>query len=667
MNKEVNEPKTPQSGESAEELLVPIENSPPASSEATESSPFGIAGKLFKAVGDTTATVGSFAGSSLTNLANGAERFARLTFASTSGKDNSELDFSPFQAAQAFEEWLRSKRKSDRIDTTIIPLADNNENQLYTILLEEAGLFGSRYLFAFTSEASISATASMSFKDSKFNGKALFVGQWPKLRFNFIEAEELSVFIWSDQIKLGKNNTAADYMTNWLVEEVTGSKFEEKALIENHPSQKPKAVEMSTLFTGHSHNQVLASLEPSILAPAGKAKEHTWLFSIYGQGGVGKSYLLQRIQELYGPRIIYIQVDHQQPEENQGKSLANLMDQFATRLRQSGCTTKRFEKVFHDLITYEASKAEIDLGEELKSVGKDSASAAQHFGKTFKTKSRSGKVAGAMQLAGLSAGIAGDLYNIFTHFSQKKGVVLENRAIQSLTYALVQDLAEFSTSQEKYYLRRRAVLVFDSYEQLSGLCDQWLRTVFFPELGVTSIDPVILLVGRHDPLRRDTRWSEYQQHMQVLKLEGFGRDETYEYLGKLGVDAGRSQEIYELTEGWPLLTALAARLGTEEEAIQAMSKRILEEIDEEWRQIFLDMVVPDGFNLDIVQKVLELDKTRNQLEIADRTFDYLSQATFIESREGRWHYLPPIRRVLLRYGELKSPVRIATIRERLAN
>jgi ATP/maltotriose-dependent transcriptional regulator MalT len=177
-----------------------------------------------------------------------------------------------------------------------------------------------------------------------------------------------------------------------------------------------------------------------------------------------------------------------------------------------------------------------------------------------------------------------------------------------------------------------------------------------------SLEPVILVAGRYELPFFDSRWSEYEASLRVIKLASFSPEEARNYLEKLEVkDPSHIAKLYEWTGGLPLFLSRTSALSSEEKAIKVLADRILEEVEPEWREAFLDMAVPDGFNADIVRRII----TDNE-EKAQATLDRLTEASFVESQAGLLHYLPAMRHVLLRQAEFKNPSRVAALRERLA-
>ena len=68
-----------------------------------------------------------------------------------------------------------------------------------------------------------------------------------------------------------------------------------------------------------------------------------WLFSISSQGGAGKTYLLNLVQQNYASRLLAAPLDHVDYAEAKA-DLINLLAILAARFRSAGCATPIFDK-----------------------------------------------------------------------------------------------------------------------------------------------------------------------------------------------------------------------------------------------------------------------------------------------------------------------------------
>jgi hypothetical protein len=135
------------------------------------------------------------------------------------------------------------------------------------------------------------------------------------------------------------------------------------------------------------------------------------------------------------------------------------------------------------------------------------------------------------------------------------------------------------------------------------------------------------------------------------------------YLEKLDIhEPEKVRDLYHWTGGLPLFLSRAASLSTEEKAVKVLSDHILEEVEPQFREAFLDMAIPDGFNFEVVRRVLGTGDDEQAKAVLQR----LCEASFVEEQGGKLHFLPTVRQVFLRYDELKRPERVAQVHVGLA-
>jgi hypothetical protein len=234
-----------------------------------------------------------------------------------------------------------------------------------------------------------------------------------------------------------------------------------------------------------------------------------------------------------------------------------------------------------------------------------------------------------------------------------------NSWVRRLTTALVSDLQHWTTHQRKhYYLWRRPVIVLDTYELLAVLADNWLRVVLLGSPEFVALRPLVILASRHDLLRVNSRWSEFQGSLESVALRPFNLDETRRFLELNKGPVEEAQELLDLTGGHPLFLSLVASSKSREMAVRTLVERLLEEVEASARDLVLDMAVPEEFNLDLVGRL------HPDLAEPRRAFERLLRLTFAEAHGGKWRYAPSIRQVFLTYLQLESPERVQRLRQR---
>jgi hypothetical protein len=453
-------------------------------------------------------------------------------------------------------------------------------------------------------------------------------------------------------VRTGKSGAAVDYVSNWLVD-LAGSQFEKRELIEeNRHTQKPP----DATFTGRA--DILEFIARSVVSTDLAGQGLPWLFSISSPGGAGKSYLLNVIQENYTARLLTARLDHLDYTDAKG-DLISLVTILASKFRNAGCPTPAFDKVYQQQFPGQETAEEAprfsrediarEVGRVLTGAGakKLALQLSNTFNKFWFVKHVPGFIGVGASIIEIGIGLFGQV----TQEQQEEiDTLLGSRPVQELTQALVTDLAKFVDQQrDKYYLWRRPMLVFDTYEQAGPVVDQWLRTVLLVNPALRVLEPVVLIAGRFELLTYDSRWSDYQSGLRNFHLYPFDLAETTEYLTKLGItDPGRIANLYEVTGGLPLFLHLAANLTSEASIVKVLAERLLEEVEPEWRNSFLEMAQPDGFNLETVRRYT------NPKSQAEAFYEELTRASFVEIRGNLWHFLPAVRQIFLRYRELKG-------------
>ena len=538
--------------------------------------------------------------------------------------------------------WLSQRQRGEGESRGKIELSSLGD-ELFALRYEESGLLSKRYLFGFAPLADLATTARLLQASEQYAAVCLVALAWPSERLS--ADEPLSIFVWGDGVRLGKRSGAADYVSAWLLDDV-GFQFEalessrEKGTIDD-------SARSVGLFIGRTAE--LAVLTEALGQPRRDPKI-PWIFSVTGLGGTGKSYLLKQVEERFRKRVLFAQVDHQCCEDRTGQGLGgalmNLLQSLVARLERAGCNCRRFNKVCGRLLRQSvAPEARAKL------------SVAGFLSKAVDLSKRFNPV-----LMAAEAGM--QLYETYARELREESEALASSSkIQSLTRALIEDLVAFVSQQRKsYYLWRRPVLAFDTYEITGLVVDTWLRTALLQDRELLELEPVILVAGRHELARINTRWSELQSSLRNVRLDSFSPEESESYLQALGLqDPAKRREAYELTGGSPLFLSLVANSSSPETAVKALSDRILEETEPSFRQLYLDAAVPDGFNKDVLARILDSSSP----EEVSTSFERLSCATFVRAEGGVWRYAPTVRQILLECLRLESPERLETLRQKL--
>ena len=201
--------------------------------------------------------------------------------------------------------------------------------------------------------------------------------------------------------------------------------------------------------------------------------------------------------------------------------------------------------------------------------------------------------------------------------------------VVALAQAIAADGVDLPSVIEEW--PRRAVLLVDTYELLSGL-DEWLRQSLIPQLPAQS--PVVI-AGRGEPAawRTDVAWAS------LTRIEVLGNlcpADSRSYLTKCGVPEEHHEEAVAFTRGHPLALSLIAdmltrtdrfapsRLDSEPEIVRLLLETFVQKIPSREHRLALQACVTAWATTEaLVAAVLERSDVHD-------IFEWLARLPFVE-------------------------------------
>src|SRR5579884_4014211 len=277
------------------------------------------------------------------------------------------------------------------------------------------------------------------------------------------------------------------------------------------------------------------------------------ILSVYGNGGVGKSTLLTKFNDLasmpgFKEYCITAFVDEHQA------TLPSIMKKFAEQLHITGEFAKAVER-------YEDALRKLQLEREASREDVWSKAATGVISAAVKGVP---VVGGALEQG---TGLAVEyLFNELKYRQLFEDAKRLEDPIRDLTKAFVRELNALAETQvifsvDRTRRNRRVILFFDTFEQLAPVVAPWLLDYFLEEDINANI--VLVIAGRM-PLENSIpvdpkRWIPYHANdiIRSISLESFTRKETEEYLHLWGItDPAQVETIWQLSRGLPLYLAL---------------------------------------------------------------------------------------------------------------
>jgi tetratricopeptide (TPR) repeat protein len=375
-----------------------------------------------------------------------------------------------------------------------------------------------------------------------------------------------------------------------------------------------------------------------------------FVVNVYGQGGVGKTWLLRRFRQIVeqaGAVVAYT--------DEAEDSVPGVMGRIAQQFDEQGHPLKAFAERYK---VYRRRKEEIEADPE----------APQGFPAFLgRTLARGGlSLARRVPVGGVVAdfvdedafaSLAGDFATyVARKISNKDEVHLVLEPVEVLTPLFLADLR----GAEEYL----QALFFDTYERTDGFLDPWLRDLLEGRHGDVPANVVLVIAGR-DELDRNL-WSSFEGVLAHLSLEPFTEVEARDYLIRKGIHNEQVVKvILHLSGRLPLLVATLAAEGPDVpaevgdpsgEAVERFLKWVE---DPEQRRVALDAALPRFLNRDVLAVLAGSEE-------ADALFAWLKRMPFVEKRGEAWAYHNVVRTQMLRYKHRESPQGWANLHGRLA-
>ncbi|MEN2419889.1 tetratricopeptide repeat protein [Streptomyces rimosus] len=371
-----------------------------------------------------------------------------------------------------------------------------------------------------------------------------------------------------------------------------------------------------------------------------------FLHHLHGQGGVGKTSLAQRFEQMareLGALTVYVDESvHSVPEAMAGIS---------ARLGRQGSPLKSFDKL---LATYRERRHEAEAalagpdepgGEAPPSPGSMIIARAGVTG--LGLIPGVGPFAGAVDSTQLARGTDRLRGRIGARLRNHDDVQLVLSPVEVLTPVFVRELGEAADTVPVL------ALFFDTYEATGPLLDTWLRDVLFSDrYGPLAPNVMVTLSGR-DALDRRC-WADHLEHVTDVPLDAFTEAEARRYLAAKDItDRDTIDAILRLSGGLPVLvsTLAGSRPGAadavDDPSDTAVERFLKWETDPVRREAALAAALPRHLDEDVYREAVDA-------EAADH-FGWLRTLPFVSERGGRWQYHEVVRTAMLRLQRRRSP------------
>lgn len=370
------------------------------------------------------------------------------------------------------------------------------------------------------------------------------------------------------------------------------------------------------------------------------------IFNVFGQGGVGKTYLVTRYREM-AEKAGYLTafVD---TEDRRLFEVTATMNAIANALTQKDAPFKRFAKRYKDYLQ-EKGKLENDPDRPKGTLGKLISTSIKLGAKASAEFVPGGGIVREYLPVDTVAEVAGEWANFaWQKLGNKDEVELVLQPLQVLTPLWIEDLYDYADKQN-------LALFFDTYETANPELDQWLYELLNGQFGDIPDNILFIISGREalDP----TCWNTFREYTEKISLEPFTEAEAREYLEQKGISSKSSIEaILSISGRLPVYLSLLAEgdpISTDNLADpnEKVVDRFLNHIQEPLkRQLALRAALPRKLNKDVVTCLLPQSSEADAFAL----FEWLKKRPFVQQRGGHWAYHPTVRETMLRYQKAFS-------------
>ena len=371
--------------------------------------------------------------------------------------------------------------------------------------------------------------------------------------------------------------------------------------------------------------------------PDGFGYPKDFLFNVWGQGGVGKTTLLRRFEDIAkNYNGISARIDEAIA------SIPEVMAAFAKQLTDQGQAFPKFSDRYK---VYRQKKKELETDPEAPQgfsafMGKTVAQVGLSLGR---------RVPGADvaidfmdEKAVVEAAGEWSAY-VTRKLKNKDEVQLVNEPEAVLTPLFLEELGEI--------FGRQVVLLFDTYERTGEILETWLLDIVAGQrYGELPSNCIWVIAGR-DQLNPN-HWSGYDPVQ--FPVEPFTTEEATQFLHRKGVTNPQVVEpVLEVSGRLPLLLAILAEnaLNDPEQVGEASStavERFLKWVDDPAkRALAMEAALPQSLNRDVVACLVGDEES-------EALFGWLKGMPFVRERSDGWAYHDVVRPQMLRYQQRES-------------
>ncbi len=369
-------------------------------------------------------------------------------------------------------------------------------------------------------------------------------------------------------------------------------------------------------------------------------KSNPLLFNVWGIGGVGKTRLLDRLQEVHsGISFARVYFGSTTDIATPLKLMANLyrqlpaIDEWGEEFERFTELYQKYEQTLEKLKQADKKESEAQTKERKDAIKKLVGGSAKTLTQVTPLKN----IPGAEDKIGLIAEGGVDLVD----WLQKQRVTRRDKELQALMLKPIPKLTEaFVRGLIAKSQIQPVVLLLDTYEKTNSKIDNWLWQYLIANSKLKSHAVRVVVAGRKNLLKQES-WRKLQQDFSSvysLEIERFTPEQTQNYLAEIGINNNEAEAIYQVTKGlpyyldWIRKQKLAGKELDFSQGNQEIVNLLLQGLNKEQKKVIQLAACCRWFGKSLIKHLVtsqELDFT-NTVDTELNCFEWLERLDFVE-------------------------------------
>ncbi|AHM63350.1 hypothetical protein D770_25525 [Flammeovirgaceae bacterium 311] len=368
------------------------------------------------------------------------------------------------------------------------------------------------------------------------------------------------------------------------------------------------------------------------------------IINVYGQGGVGKTTLINHFKKVAEFAAAYPVVLDM--EDVQLYQVPAVMAKIADALESQNFSFKKFSKLYKE---YLQKRSELDAditrtSSLVENITNKGIKLGFHAAAEFVPGGGLVKEFIPVDTIADKTGKLAD--TAWRKFGNIEDVELALYPLKKLTPIWLDELYECYNCQN-------IVLMFDTYEAANPKLDEWFVDLLNSEYGDVPENILLVFSGRE---KLDTiLWNENLEFMTFISLKPFTPAEAKEFLSNKGItDEHIINSIISVSGCLPIYLALLVEENPDQidhvaRPTEKVVERFLRYINNPvQRKLARLAALPRKLNVDVIKRLITPEEYREGL------FDWLKSRPFVQNRGGNWIYHPIVRHQMLVHNKEES-------------